>query len=190
MDRVDPALLADVIDGLVLEPELVASVLHVVLQPLVDRELASLDTATRIEVVAALDATASLAASPSLSREQVLMLFEPIEALGLDAVGVFVQSLAEQLGAQNGLFRGSVREQLRAKLDIIVTTLETDQRFSSILEVFAELSAEAILSDYSRTGSELYAANLLYAHERLLRHLTTPALRRRIDALDGIVAYS
>lgn len=189
MDNAEPSLLAGVVNGLVLEPELVASVLHVVLRPLADQELAALDPEIRTEVVRALDAAAALAASPELSIGQTEMLFEPIRVLGLDAVGVFVQALAEQMGAQSGLLRGSVREQLRAKLDAIVTSLETDLRYSSILEAFAELSANAILTDYSRTGSEPYAASLLYAHERVLRHLTAPLLRRNIDALDEVVAY-
>jgi hypothetical protein len=190
MDHTNHALLADVVDGLIQEPELVASVLHVVLHPLAGIELATLEPSHRVEVVAALDATAILASSEDVSQSQLEMLFEPIKVLGIDGVGVFVQSLAECRGAPSGLLRGSVREQLRAKLDSITNILEADQRYKPVLEEFALLSAEAILADYERTASELYAANLLYSHERLLRHLRAPSLIRRIGALDARIAYS
>ena len=67
MGYAEQALLADVIDGLVMEPELVASVLHVVLQPLAEQELAALEASRRIEVVGAIDAAATLAASSNIS---------------------------------------------------------------------------------------------------------------------------
>jgi hypothetical protein len=189
MERAEQALLADVIDGLVMEPELVASVLHVVLQPLAEQELAALEVSRRIEVVGAIEAAAVLAASSDVSAVQLRMLFDPVKALGVDGVGVFVQALAEHNGAPCRLYQGSVREQLRAKLDNIVAALSAKEAYSFILEEFAELSAESILADFARTGSEAYAANLLYSHERLLRHLTSAYLKRRINALDAIVAY-
>ena len=189
MGYAEQALLADVIDGLVMEPELVASVLHIVLQPLAEQELAALEASRRIEVVGAIDAAATLAASSNITPVQLRMLFEPVKALGIDGVGLFIQTLAEHNGAPRGLYQGSVREQLRAKLDNIVVALSVKGCYSFILEDFAALSAESILSDFARTGSEAYAANLLYSHRRLLRHLTSAPLQRRINALDAIVAY-
>jgi hypothetical protein len=59
-----------------------------------------------------------------------------------------------------------------------------------VLEEFAALSAEAILNDFARTNSESYAANLLYTHESLLHWLSSKDLKRKIAALDAVVAYS